>query len=275
MQWRGRRESDNVEVRQGRGGKIIGGGVGLVVTIIAYLLFGGDPGAVLNQIAAFVQSSDEVDPIKDDERAQFISVVLADTEDVWTAVFAERGLVYEKPKLVLYSGSVDSACGTQQSYVGPFYCPGDRSVYIDLSFYDDLKYQLNAPGDFAMAYVVAHEVGHHVQTLLGSGEDEWEDVDTEKEANAFSVKYELQADYLAGVWANHVQGMNLLEAGDVEEALTAASAVGDDKLQEKVRGYSVPETFTHGTAEQRKRWLSKGLQTGTIEGGDTFGAKKL
>lgn len=237
MKWKERQASSNVEDRRGMSGKGIagiGGGLGLVIVIIVTLL-GGDPGELLGNIGSTDQNNsapyDETQEEK--ELAQFVSVVLADTERVWTEEFREQGLEYKEPKLVLYSGSVDSACGTAGSSVGPFYCPGDMKLYIDLSFYQELKNQFQAPGDFAMAYVIAHEVGHHIQTLLGTSEKEMPSRSSvsEKEYNKYSVRLELQADYLAGVWANHVQGENLLEEGDLEEALKAASGVGDDTIQ--------------------------------------------
>jgi uncharacterized protein len=204
--------------------------------------------------------------------ADFVSVVLADTEDVWSNQFKKQGMVYENPKLVLFRDSVQSACGAASSAVGPFYCPGDHKLYIDLSFYQELKQRFQAPGDFAMAYVIAHEVGHHVQTLLHSGD---EASPAEKQTNEYSVRFELQADYLAGVWAHYAEGKGYLEKGDLEEALNAANAVGDDNIQKKAQGYVVPESFTHGTSEQRERWFNKGFKSGTIEGGDTFQAAEL
>lgn len=281
MKWKERQASSNVEDRRGMSGKGIagiGGGLGLVIVIIVTLL-GGDPGELLGNIGSTDQnnSAPYEETQEEKELAQFVSVVLADTERVWTEEFREQGLEYKEPKLVLYSGSVDSACGTAGSSVGPFYCPGDMKLYIDLSFYQELKNQFQAPGDFAMAYVIAHEVGHHIQTLLGTSEKEMPSRSSvsEKEYNKYSVRLELQADYLAGVWANHVQGENLLEEGDLEEALKAASGVGDDTIQKRSRGYVVPDSFTHGTSEQRKRWFYKGFQNGTIKGGDTFTTNDL
>lgn len=281
MKWKERQGSSNVEDRRGMSGKGIagiGGGLGLVIVIIVTLL-GGDPGELLGNIGSTDQnnSAPYEETQEEKELAQFVSVVLADTERVWTEEFREQGLEYKEPKLVLYSGSVDSACGTAGSSVGPFYCPGDMKLYIDLSFYQELKNQFQAPGDFAMAYVIAHEVGHHIQTLLGTSEKEMPSRSSvsEKEYNKYSVRLELQADYLAGVWANHVQGENLLEEGDLEEALKAASGVGDDTIQKRSRGYVVPDSFTHGTSEQRKRWFYKGFQNGTIKGGDTFSTNDL
>ncbi|HZG70471.1 MAG TPA: neutral zinc metallopeptidase, partial [Chondromyces sp.] len=198
-------------------------------------------------------------------------------EEVWTEIFQQEGLVYKEPTLVLYTDSVQSACGAASSAVGPFYCPGDQKLYIDLSFYNELQQNFQAPGDFAMAYVIAHEVGHHVQTLLGTTNqlNSLRQRLSETEYNKYQVRFELQADYLAGVWAHHAQGMNLLEEGDLEEALNAASAVGDDTIQKRAQGYVVPESFTHGTSEQRKRWFYKGFQSGDLRGGDTFNAPNL
>ncbi|WML50407.1 neutral zinc metallopeptidase [Neobacillus sp. PS3-34] len=276
MQWKGRRESSNVEDRRGMGGKtLIGGGIGGIVIFLLVTLLGGNPGDILNNMTNDTGSNTNApyeETAKEKELSQFVSVVLADTEDVWTEVFKEKGLVYEKPTLVLYKDSVQSACGTAGAAVGPFYCPGDHKLYIDLSFYDELQQKFHAPGDFAMAYVIAHEVGHHVQTLLHTGDKA---TAAQRHSNEYSVRFELQADYLAGVWAKHAQGKGYLEKGDLEEALNAANAVGDDNIQKKAQGYVVPESFTHGTSEQRKRWFNKGFENGTIEGGDTFKAANL
>lgn len=281
MKWQGRRGSSNVEDRRGlSGGKMIGGGIGgLILVLIVTLLGGGNVGDILGGLTATDSSSTAPyqQTAEEEELAQFVSVVLADTEEVWSDIFQQQGMTYEDPTLVLYTGTVASACGTATSAVGPFYCPGDAKLYIDLSFYDELQQRFKAPGDFAMAYVIAHEVGHHVQTLLGTSEqlNSLRKTLNEKEFNQYQVRFELQADYLAGVWANHAQGMNLLEEGDLEEALTAASAVGDDTIQKQAQGYAVPDSFTHGTSEQRKRWFYKGFNTGTIKGGDTFNAAEL
>lgn len=278
MEWKGRRGSKNVEDRRGIGGKtLVGGGIGGIVMLLIVMFLGGDPGDILNNLTASPSNTEYVETEQDKELAKFVSVVLADTEDVWTEVFEKEGLVYREPILVLYSGSVQSACGMAGSAVGPFYCPADEKLYIDLSFYDELQTQFKAPGDFAMAYVVAHEVGHHVQKLLGIS-DEMARIRSqvsEEEYNKYSVRLELQADYLAGVWAHHAQGMGVLEKGDLEEALTAASAVGDDTIQKRARGYVVPESFTHGTSEQRKSWFYRGFEAGNFEEGDTFGAGNL
>ncbi|MFC4100673.1 KPN_02809 family neutral zinc metallopeptidase [Paenibacillus xanthanilyticus] len=285
MQWKGRRGSSNVEDRRGMGGMgggrgVIGGGLGIggvIIVLLVTLMGGGNIGDVLGSLTGMGTGSSissgtqtpYAETAEEQELAQFVSVVLADTEQVWTDLFQARGLDYEEPTLVLYADSVQSACGAAGSSVGPFYCPGDHKLYIDLSFYDELRQKFQAPGDFAMAYVIAHEVGHRVQTLLQTGKGKGD-----PRSNDYSVRFELQADYLAGVWAHHAQDMNVLEQGDLEEAITAASAVGDDTLQKRSQGYAVPESFTHGTSEQRMRWFRKGYESGTIEGGDTFGVKQ-
>ncbi|MEY9868525.1 neutral zinc metallopeptidase [Peribacillus sp. RS7] len=281
MKWKGRQGSSNVEDKRGMSGKGmagIGGGVGLVIILIVTLL-GGNPSELLGSLNSTdsENGSNYVETDEEKELAQFVSVVLADTEQVWTDEFRKNGLEYKEPKLVLYSGSVESACGLAGSSVGPFYCPGDMKLYIDLSFYQELKQEFQAPGDFAMAYVIAHEVGHHVQTLLGTTEKAMPDRSkvSETEYNKYSVRLELQADYLAGVWAHHVQGENLLEEGDLEEAMNAASGVGDDRIQKKAQGYVVPDSFTHGTSEQRKRWFNKGFKSGDMNEGNTFKASNL
>jgi uncharacterized protein len=275
MKYKGRRGSANVEDRRGMGGKtLVGGGIGGLIIVLIITFMGGNPDEILNDLGATgtEQNVAYEETEEEKELAEFVSVVLADTEEVWSSLFAEEGLTYKEPKLVLYTGSVQSACGAAGSAVGPFYCPGDQKLYIDLSFYQELQNKFQAPGDFAMAYVIAHEVGHHVQTLLGtSGQvNELRQRLSQEEFNKYSVKLELQADYYAGVWAHHAQGMNLLEEGDLEEALTAASAVGDDTIQKRAQGYVVPESFTHGTSKERKNWFYKGFESGTIEGGNTF-----
>ncbi|CAK6476390.1 hypothetical protein BFRIG_03733 [Peribacillus frigoritolerans] len=281
MKWKGRQGSSNVEDKRGMSGKSmagIGGGVGLIIVLIVTLL-GGNPSELLGSLDSTESNngSSYVETDEEKELAQFVSVVLAETEQVWTEEFRKNGLEYREPTLVLYSDSVESACGMAASSVGPFYCPGDMKLYIDLSFYQELKQEFQAPGDFAMAYVIAHEVGHHVQTLLGTTEKEMPDRSkvSETEYNRDSVRLELQADYLAGVWAHHVQGENLLEEGDLEEALNAASGVGDDRIQKKAQGYVVPDSFTHGTSEQRKRWFNKGFKSGDMNEGNTFKANNL
>lgn len=281
MKWKGRQESSNVEDRRGMSRKSIagvGGGFGIVVVIIVMLL-GGNPNDLLNSLGSNDTNNTSPYEETDEEKelAQFVSVVLGDTERVWSEEFRKQGLEYKDPTLVLYTDSVDSACGTAGSSVGPFYCPGDMKLYIDLSFYQELQDEYQAPGDFAMAYVIAHEVGHHVQTLLGTTQKEMPERSkvSQNEYNKYSVRLELQADYLAGVWAHHAQGQNLLEEGDFEEALQAASGVGDDTIQKKARGYVVPESFTHGTSEQRKRWFKKGFQSGDMNEGNTFKTSNL
>lgn len=282
MEWKGRKASRNVEDRRGKGGAMIaGGGIGGILIVLLVAFLGGDPGVLLDQLGGGSMGTTSSQPYEatqeEEELAEFVSVVLADTEEVWTEVFAEEGMEYVEPTLVLYTGSVESACGTAGASVGPFYCPGDYKLYIDLSFYNELQNQFQAPGDFAMAYVVAHEVGHHVQNLLGVMEEvqPLRNQLSEEEYNKVQVRLELQADYLSGVWAHHAQGMGYLEEGDLEEALTAASAVGDDTIQQRSRGYVVPESFTHGSSEQRQRWFYKGFQAGNLKEGDTFNATDL
>ena len=281
MKWQGRRKSSNVEDRRGMGGggkTIMGGGIGIVIFLIVTLL-GGNPGDIINNLPMDKPNSNVPyeETAEEKELAEFVSVVLADTEDVWENVLADERIEYRQPTLVLFSGSVQSACGTAGSSTGPFYCPADEKLYIDLSFYNELRDRFKAPGDFAMAYVVAHEVGHHIQTITGVSEQvqALRSKLSQEEYNKYSVRLELQADYLAGVWAHHAQGMNLLEEGDLEEALNAASAIGDDRIQRQSQGYVVPESFTHGTSEQRKRWFYKGFKTGNLSEWDTFNAKDL
>lgn len=283
MRWQGRKGSSNVDDRRGRGvsggGKgLIGGGLGLIILII-FTLLGGDPGVLLdnNQITSPGSEVPYEETAEEKELSQFVAVVLADTEQIWGDVFTDIGEVYQEPTLVLFSGSVQSACGVAGASTGPFYCPADNQLYIDLSFYNELKDKFKAPGDFAMAYVVAHEVGHHVQTLLGVTDqlNEIRDQVSRTEYNQYSVRFELQADYLAGVFAHYAQGMGYLEEGDLEEALTAANAIGDDRIQKEGQGYVVPDSFTHGTSEQRMRWFKKGFDTGNLEQWDTFNTKDL
>lgn len=284
MRWKGREQSDNVEDRRGLspGMAVGGGGVGVLIIAVVVMLLGGDPSALL-QGASQGQSSrtrTSSEPYKDTnpERTEFVKVVLKDTEDVWTKIFAERGATYEKPKLILFTDGIQSACGFASAAVGPFYCPGDRQVYIDLAFYDDLKQKFGAPGDFAQAYVIAHEVGHHVQNLLGISDkvNEMRSRMSDTEFNKVSVRMELQADFFAGVWARHDQDMkNILDREDIEDALNAANAIGDDTLQKRMQGQVVPDSFTHGTSEQRMRWFKKGWDTGDIDKGDTFSARDL
>ena len=285
MKWKGRQQSTNVEDRRGGGGvgKKVGGlGLGgVVIVVIVSLIFGENPLNFLSQIEGGGQTTNTTTaPRADDELAGFVKVVLKDTEDVWTKLFNESGKRYQKPVLVLFEGSVKSACGQASSATGPFYCPGDQKLYIDLSFFDELKRLAGnkKTGDFAMAYVVAHEVAHHVQFLLGitKAVDSQRGSISKEEYNKLSVKLELQADFFAGVWAHHGQKMyNFLEEGDLQEALNCAESIGDDRLQMEARGYVVPESFTHGTSEQRRRWFSKGFQTGDPGQGDTFQTDNL
>ncbi|HYV09589.1 MAG TPA: neutral zinc metallopeptidase [Pyrinomonadaceae bacterium] len=281
MRWRGERQSTNIEDRRGMsvGRVAVGGGLGTIVIMILALLFGVNPQQLFEQLPSDqpgVQSSRPTSP-EEEELKQFVGVVLAKSEDVWTEVFRQNGRQYREPTLVLFTDRVQSACGMTGAAVGPFYCPGDEKVYIDLSFYEQLRREFKAPGDFAQAYVVAHEVGHHVQKLLGITDrvDSLRGRVSEVEANQMSVRLELQADFFAGVFAKYVQNQGLLEAGDIEEALRAASAVGDDQIQRRTAGYVVPDSFTHGTSEQRLRWFKKGYDTGDIRQGDTFGARNL
>jgi len=285
MRWRGERESDNVEDRRGMsgGGRVaVGGGLGTLIIIIIAVLFGVDPQKLLQQAPTDTtpvtsQKSRPANPPQEDELKQFVSVVLGKTEDVWQEVFRQNGKQYRNPTLVLFSGQVQSACGLGSTASGPFYCPGDQKVYIDLAFYEELRRRFNSPGDFAQAYVIAHEVGHHVQKLLGISDkvDAMQRRMSEVDANKLSVRLELQADFFAGLWAKHVQQQGLLEAGDIEEALNAASAIGDDTIQRQSSGYVVPDSFTHGTSEQRLRWFRRGFDTGDIRQGDTFSATNL
>jgi predicted metalloprotease len=282
MQWRGRRESSNVDDRRGGGGRmVIGGGIGTIVIVIIALLLGKNPLQLLEQTGQLQQNVSTTEPAgaqADDEAASFVKVVLADTEDVWHKLFGEQNATYKEPVLVLFRGEVSSACGNASAASGPFYCSGDERLYIDLSFYDELKNRFNAPGDFAMAYVVAHEVGHHVQHLLGITDKvhAMRDQLSEDEYNKLSVKLELQADFLAGVWAHHADQMKkVLDEGDIQEALDAANAIGDDRLQKQAQGYVVPDAFTHGTSEQRMRWFMKGYTSGDMKDGDTFSSKAL
>ncbi|HEY0546449.1 MAG TPA: neutral zinc metallopeptidase [Pyrinomonadaceae bacterium] len=281
MLWRNSRQSENVEDRRGigRGGLAVGGGLGTILLLVAALLFGGDPRKILEQTpngsAPGAQTQQQAN--NNDEAKQFVSSVLGSTEDVWTQIFQQNGRRYKDPKLVLFTGQVDSACGLTSEAVGPFYCPGDEKVYIDLSFYRELKERFRAPGDFAQAYVIAHEVGHHVQKLLGTSDkiDAQRGRLSETELNQLSVRLELQADFYAGVWAHYAEQRGLVEVGDIDEALQAATAIGDDRLQREAQGYVVPDSFTHGTSEQRVRWFRKGYQTGDIRQGDTFSARSL
>jgi uncharacterized protein len=286
VRWGGGRRSDNVEDRRGlsvgRGVGLAGGGIGAVVVVVIALLLGVDPRVVLEQMPTgstvapsgpAAQSAPGDDPMKD-----FVSVVLADTEDTWRQLFQAGGKSYVEPTLVLFSGAVQSACGFAQAAVGPFYCPADQKVYIDLSFYADLRDRFKAPGDFAEAYVIAHEIGHHVQNLLGISDEVHaaQQRASESQARALSVRLELQADCLAGVWAHHAdRSRHLLETGDIEEGLNAASQIGDDRMQMRSRGYVSPESFTHGSSQQRVRWFKRGLESGGTASCDTFSVAQL
>ncbi len=278
MLWRGREGSGNVEDRRGMsgGGMAVGGGIGGLIIGIIYFLFSGDTSQLPQTLPGQGQGGDYSAEQKagDDTLAEFVRVVLKDTEDVWGELLSG----YQKPKLVLFTNGIQTACGGASSAVGPFYCPGDQKVYIDLAFFRDLKNRFGAPGDFAMAYVIAHEVGHHVQNLLGTSEKvhSLQQRGGEREGNKMSVKLELQADFYAGVWAHHAQRLKrILQPGDIEEALTAANAIGDDRLQEQTQGRVVPDAFTHGTSAQRMYWFKKGFQTGDIRQGNTFEDQSL
>jgi len=292
MRWQGRRESENVEDRRGMstGGQVaMGGGIlGVIILVLQLFMNNGDTSNLqmpdLQQTtpsAGSTLSPEEV--AEDNARASFVKVVLADTEEVWTKLFARSGAQYQAPVLVLFRDAVESACGRASSSSGPFYCPADNKLYIDLSFYQELQTRFRAPGDFAMAYVVAHEVGHHIQNLMGTSEkvQRMRGRVSQEEYNQYSVRLELQADFYAGVWAHHAQqittadGRSIIEADDIDEALRAANAIGDDRLQKEAQGYSVPETFTHGTSAQRMFWFKKGFLTGDIKQGDTFNASTL
>ncbi|HBE43394.1 MAG TPA: metalloprotease [Bacteroidales bacterium] len=278
MKWQGRQGSDNVEDRRGMGttGRVaIGGGIGTVLIALVVLLLGGDPSALLNESESGTGTTEYQPTAKEEQLAQFVSVVLKDTETIWGKIFRESGHTYRQPKLVLFSGQVSSACGYATAASGPFYCPGDEKVYIDLEFFANLQQRLGAQGDFAIAYVIAHEIGHHVQNLLGI----LDQVNSQRarlsetQANQLLVRLELQADFLSGVWAHYADRMlNTLETGDAQEAMNAAASAGDDVLQKKYQGRVYPDSFTHGTAAQRKAWFTKGFQTGDLNQGDTFNA---
>ncbi len=282
MRWEFGRRSSNVEDRRGAGvsGPVVGGGIGFVVLSLIAAFFGVDP-AILEQVAPTTDNPTAVtrqNSPESDRLADFVSVVLADTEDTWQPLFKEMGRNYVEPTLVLFSDRVESACGYAKAAVGPFYCPADQKLYIDLSFYRDLQERLQAPGDFAQAYVIAHEVGHHVQNLMGISDKvrSLQSRVSEVEANQLSVRQELQADCFAGIWANNAQkSRQILEPGDVEEALNAASSIGDDRLQSQSKGYVVPESFTHGSSAQRVRWFKQGIQTGDPAQCDTFKSARL
>ncbi len=273
------RESSNVEDRRGMsmpGGRAGGIGIGTIALALVAMYFGVDPSVVLNIGQGMNQNAPvEAKPIpQDDPAAKFVAKVLGSTEDTWGKIFQGSGHQYPAPKLVLFSDQTPTACGSGQAAMGPFYCPGDQKVYIDLSFYQEMKDRFHAPGDFAQAYVIAHEVGHHIQNLMGTSDkvqQARQSARNEAQANQYSVMLELQADCYAGVWAHHADGANrILEAGDVEEAMTAAAAIGDDALQKQAQGYAVPDSFTHGTSQQRMRWFNQGLSTGDVNKCDTF-----
>jgi predicted metalloprotease len=280
MRWQGERESENVEDRRGGGGGLaIGGGLGGILLLILAVVFGADPRQLFEQLPQSddgTQTSRPINP-EEEELKKFVSVVLAQTEDAWGDIFRQMGKQYRKPTLVLFTDRVQSGCGLAASATGPFYCPEDEKLYIDLSFFRELRTRFRAPGDFAIAYVVAHEVGHHVQKQLGimNQVNAARRRGREEGANGASVRLELQADFLAGVWAHYVQNRGIVETGDAEEALAAASAVGDDRLQREEQGYAVPDSFTHGTSTQRARWFRKGMETGDVRQGDTFNTSEL
>ena len=285
MRWENGRRSDNIEDRRGmrvNGRGLAGGGIGAIILALVAMYFGVDPSVILNQAGSLAPTQETHQPApsnpEEDKLKDFMSVVLADTEDVWGTLFKESGKSYQPPTLVLYSGAVQSACGFAEAAMGPFYCPGDHKLYLDMRFFNDLAKRHDAPGDFAQAYVVAHEVGHHVQTLLGISDkvDAARRRASEAAGNALQVRMELQADCFAGVWAYHAnQARHVLEPGDTEEALAAAAGVGDDRLQQQARGYVVPESFTHGSSAQRMRWFSRGMQGGDPGQCDTFKATRL
>ena len=284
MRWQGGRRSSNIEDRRGSraGPRLLGGGVGTIVLILVAMYFGVDPTPLLEGMqsggASSTGSRPTAEELENDPLADMVSVVVADTEDVWTEIFAAQGRRYEAPTLVMFTGATQSACGRGQAAMGPFYCPADRKAYIDLSFYDQMRTRYKAPGDFAQAYVIAHEIGHHVQNLLGiSGQvHQMKQQLGTAEANELSVRLELQADCLAGVWALRAdKARNIIEAGDIDEALNAASAIGDDTLQRQNQGAVVPESFTHGTSAQRQRWFREGLGSGDPDSCDTFSVDRI
>jgi predicted metalloprotease len=280
MRWRQGRKSENVEDRRGirvsRG--MLGGGIGTIILVLIALYFGVDPSMFLDQgttreVSVPPGSVPQERSAEENQMAEFVSVVLADTEDTWHEMFRRRGKTYQEPKLVLFTDAVDSACGFAQSAVGPFYCPRDNKVYIDLQFYRDLQDRFHAPGEFAQAYVIAHEIGHHVQNLLGISDKvrSMQQGADKATANSLSVRLELQADCLAGIWAYHAdRTRKIVEAGDIEAALRAASSIGDDRIQRQTQGYVVPESFTHGSSEQRVRWFKQGIETGDFAQCNTF-----
>ena len=281
MLWQGRRESGNVEDRRGisGGGMLAGGGIGTIIIGIIYFLLGGNPSDITNQVAQTQQTQSTVPRSPEEEKlASFTRVILADTEDVWGAIFKENGQTYKQPRLVMFTQQTQSGCGFSSAATGPFYCPGDQQLYIDLSFCEDMQKKLHSPGDFAVAYVVAHEVGHHIQNLLGTASkvNNLRQQGNETQGNKLSVMMELQADFYAGVWAHYEDKYkNALDAGDIEEAMNAANQIGDDRLQQQSTGRVVPDAFTHGTSAQRMFWFKKGYETGDIKQGNTFEAANL
>ena len=282
MRWGGGRRSTNVEDRRGLSPVHVGGGLGTIVLVLLAWYFGIDPTPLLQQMQTDQVDQQQTGPapdLKNDPLADFVSVILADTEDTWRQIFSERGGQYEDPTLVLFSDTVSSACGMAQSAMGPFYCPNDQKVYIDLGFYRDLKERFQAPGEFAEAYVIAHEVGHHVQNLLGISEQvrRHQQASDSNEANRWSVRLELQADCYAGIWANRTKGSHniVVEQGDVEQALKAAAAIGDDRLQRETQGRVTPDSFTHGTSSQRVKWFKRGFDSGSLEDCDTYKQQEL
>lgn len=292
MRWQGGRRSANVEdqrgMSMGRGGMAVGGGIGTLVLVLLVMFMGGDPRVVLNPGGGggpiggpgfqAPQQPQRKFSREEEQLKEFVSVVLADTEDVWHELFRQQGRRYQEPTLVLFSGEVDSACGYASAAVGPFYCPANENVYLDLSFYNEMRTRFKAPGDFAQAYVIAHEVGHHVQNQLGISDrvQAMRGRVSKQEFNQLSVRLELQADFFAGVWAHHAQrSRQIVEEGDIEEALNAAAAIGDDRLQKQSQGYVVPDSFTHGTSAQRARWFKKGFVSGDMSQGDTFNTDDL
>lgn len=283
MKWLGRRGSGNIDDRRGMGGGGLALGGGGILVVILGLLFGQDATQLLSQLPLGESSQQEGNVgSPTDDAGKFADVVLADTDELWTAIFQEKGSSYERPTIVLFDNSVSSACGSASSATGPFYCPTDQKVYLDLTFQQELKDRFGAGGDFPMAYVIAHEVGHHVQNLLGTSDkvQQMRGQVSETEYNRLSVKLELQADFYAGIYANYINklqqdGQSVLEDGDIEEALTAASAIGDDRLQKQSQGTVVPDSFTHGTSAQRMKWFKKGYETGDVNQGDTFSSSDL
>ncbi len=284
MKWLGRRTSDNVEDRRRVGGKqmAVGGGIGGIVIVLLVMILGGNPDELMQNLqqTGMGTTADVNQPLSQEEEQEgmFVGVILAETEDVWNRVFQQGGQTYREPRLVLFSSQVSSACGYTGASTGPFYCPGDERIYIDLSFFKEMQAKLGAHGDFALAYVIAHEVGHHVQNLLGISNQVMSQQGRldEAEFNQLSVRMELQADFLAGVWAYHAERTaQILEQGDIEEAINAAAAVGDDRIMKQTQGFVVPDAFTHGTSQQRVRWFVKGYESGDINQGDTFSTDQL